>query len=694
MRERNSKEPRLQTELGSSSKSKFKKASNQRKGNPLDNLKCSPAMKKFILSEFKREKVSHNFLPEQQVAMAVIHRYKTYIASSGGNTKGVNLSSKKNKKINQFAKIGGNKTKFKKNSKKGSSVGDSGFLDDLGNEEVEIQEFDENDLPIPSMGSFSLNPSPAQSKSKRLLVRYNSDNDTDNISDSSPVKSVAWDIHDEGSLDVVNKVCGGEVCGWCLEYPGPSILQLCSACSSVAYCGPQCQGKSWPTHKKICKKLKGANWTVKLELVREMTKKTKINSLKRKSVSTESGPKNNKKKLKRTVQFNSQPQFEPSQDKVEEEKYANKMVTDYPKSILRKSPVKLQTVLHSPPVKSLQQHLAILRAGTQEERFKIVTGQAVESGTSGNSLKRQASEKLRRKLKDFKNVKLNLDEKLDDEPEVADNTDQPKSGPSSHVASPSRLLFSSTPVSSPTLVDEIKTLSSSRQRSCRVLSKRFDVKVTPYPHVNLESDQELDLTPVKNEDEDELSSIAVFSSIPRRLDFDVEDLGDDDENIIRSSKLLQECCKITNEDDISLPVASQDIFESPDSEAEVSNKILDESIASNCELVPVGHNSESKIEDSGSCPEDENCRKLADGADSNMMIAKSSNQKKAKNILVMVPESSSESSSEEFSPLSQEIFSQSQVECTDQLTDLFSDNDCDQVIDDNNQEDDDLLAII
>ena len=48
-------------------------------------------------------------------------------------------------------------------------------------------------------------------------------------------------------------------------------------------------------------------------------------------------------------------------------------------------------------------------------------------------------------------------------------------------------------------------------------------------------------------------------------------------------------------------MASQDIFDSSDSEAR--NKILDEPIATICELVPAGLNSERKIEYSGSCPQ-------------------------------------------------------------------------------------------
>ena len=41
-----------------------------------------------------------------------------------------------------------------------------------------------------------------------------------------------------------------------------SSFKLCSACSSVAYCGAQCQGESWP-----CKKMKRAPWGLKMDLV-------------------------------------------------------------------------------------------------------------------------------------------------------------------------------------------------------------------------------------------------------------------------------------------------------------------------------------------------------------------------------------------------------------------------------------------
>jgi hypothetical protein len=79
------------------------------------------------------------------------------------------------------------------------SVWDSGFLDEqteTDNEDVDIQEFDEDDLPIPERGSFSMNPSPSHLKSSKqhLLVRHNSDNDTDDIFDSSPGKTLSCSL--------------------------------------------------------------------------------------------------------------------------------------------------------------------------------------------------------------------------------------------------------------------------------------------------------------------------------------------------------------------------------------------------------------------------------------------------------------------------------------------------------------------
>ena len=79
MRERNSKMARLKTDPGFRSKSRpSKEVPKQETKDHFGHLKCSPAMKKFIVTEFEREKVSCNFLPPKQVAMAVIHRYNFY----------------------------------------------------------------------------------------------------------------------------------------------------------------------------------------------------------------------------------------------------------------------------------------------------------------------------------------------------------------------------------------------------------------------------------------------------------------------------------------------------------------------------------------------------------------------------------------------------------------------------------------
>ena len=64
--------------------------------------------------------------------------------------------------------------------------------------------------------------------------------------------SVDWAVSDAGARqDIAEEVCGGAACGWCLSCPGPEMLQLCSVCSIVAYCGAKCQGESWSTHKKV-----------------------------------------------------------------------------------------------------------------------------------------------------------------------------------------------------------------------------------------------------------------------------------------------------------------------------------------------------------------------------------------------------------------------------------------------------------
>merc|ERR1719186_673232 len=338
-------------------------------------------MKKFIFTEFEREKVSHNFLPEKQVALAVIHRYNSYIASSSNKAR---LAAAIPRKIprGKSPKLGRKVSKLVKLGAKKPSVGDSGFLEqtETDSDEVDIQEFDED---IPVKGIFSIIPSSSRKRSTKqklqLLVRYNSDSDTDNISDSSPYKtvnsspvmpemmrkvamcgpvlpcltsssldqpgqtSVDWQIGEAAPApDLVEQVCEGDACGWCLAMPGPSQLQLCSACSSVAYCGTICQGESWPSHKRVCKKMKGASWMQKVELVGNMIQLARSRKDRRKPFKSTAGKQDVTKdpnpdvvtKSSRTVQFSSQPQFEPSQP--ETVPAAAAPAAGQPKSILRK----------------------------------------------------------------------------------------------------------------------------------------------------------------------------------------------------------------------------------------------------------------------------------------------------------------------------------------------------------------------
>merc|ERR1719153_1979955 len=404
--------------------------------------------------------------------------------------------------------------------------------------------------------------------------------------------SVDWETyeasqHIEVPQDVVHEVCGGAACGWCLKSPRPAVLQLCSACSSVAYCGAGCQGESWPTHKKICKKVKEAAWDDKIKLVHEMIEMAKTRGQKRKQKAQSSNDNGaapqTSKRSRRSVQFNSQPEFEPSQGKAVFEKEAIKMETNNPKSILRKGSVKLMTVLYSPPVKSLVQHLATVRDGTQEERFKVMKSQAVGSGSA---VKRQLSEKLRNKLSEMQNVKLNLNEKLDDS---RINTDQISLEEGPRVPSPSKSVLKSTPVSSPTLVEEIKTLSSSRSHTSRVFSRRYEL--TPYPRsVDLESDQELSLTPTESENVEVSDRFDL--NILRRLDFDAH--VDEDKEIEYSSQLLEEFCKISDDEGDSKKSSSvsQDMFSSD------TNGNAEDNVADEGENVPANPAIESENEES------------------------------------------------------------------------------------------------
>ena len=94
---------------------------------------------------------------------------------------------------------------------------------------------------------------------------------------------VDWQVDMTGEdKDVAEQICNGSSCGWCQMDKGQELLQLCSVCRSVTYCGPKCQRKSWPTNKMICKKMPGALWDVKVKLVCSVIELSRV-KLKRKS---------------------------------------------------------------------------------------------------------------------------------------------------------------------------------------------------------------------------------------------------------------------------------------------------------------------------------------------------------------------------------------------------------------------------
>ena len=53
----------------------------------IEDLECSQDMKRFITTEYQRERRLYNFLPDPQVARAVIHRFRTHIANYGSRVK-------------------------------------------------------------------------------------------------------------------------------------------------------------------------------------------------------------------------------------------------------------------------------------------------------------------------------------------------------------------------------------------------------------------------------------------------------------------------------------------------------------------------------------------------------------------------------------------------------------------------------
>jgi len=199
------------------------------KKDSIEELNVSPKMKKFIQKEFRREKLKYNFLPEKQVKLQVIHRYKVHIRNSEmkmPKTKKVVIHKTKSKpgKISKFRKIRrGNKeensddedenkdkneAQSSTDTQKKSMHFNKNCLEDSEDDDSLIEDFDDANLHVsPAPGAFQICPNKRQrSDVKQLLVCYHADSDTDAIVDSSqeiehktsPVKFYK-DITKEGS---------------------------------------------------------------------------------------------------------------------------------------------------------------------------------------------------------------------------------------------------------------------------------------------------------------------------------------------------------------------------------------------------------------------------------------------------------------------------------------------------------------
>ena len=296
------------SKLKASKKKQEQAASSVSASDLIEELECSQDMKKFIKDEFSRERALYNFLPDSQIARAIIHRFRTHIANSGARVKRAEEEGRKTVRRSPLKLSGGH-------SKKKASVDTD---DNSEDDEVEISDFDDDaNFRIPDAGSFSLSPSASQLKlSKNILMRFAPDQDSFEISDSSqestkssskrksttvrktPVKkrksekapedqgedfkvlgkdddsnlpvlvspSISDGIslfpgqeeRDPGPDDLVLRLARGITCGTCRVHVTPTVdgedsLKICFGCRTIAYCSRVCQGKSWPRHKKLCK---------------------------------------------------------------------------------------------------------------------------------------------------------------------------------------------------------------------------------------------------------------------------------------------------------------------------------------------------------------------------------------------------------------------------------------------------------
>ena len=165
-------EPRPKTySAASTSRRKKKPAAPARAEagpNPIEELSCSKDMKDFMRAEYDREKEKYKDVPKNQIANSIIHRYRTHQANSG---KSKDVPSLKSKEGSMKRRASGRKKPL-------SSV-EIGSGQESDEDEISIQEFDEAEFQPPAEGSFSLSPSPRQLRSRRnLLVRFTKDEES------------------------------------------------------------------------------------------------------------------------------------------------------------------------------------------------------------------------------------------------------------------------------------------------------------------------------------------------------------------------------------------------------------------------------------------------------------------------------------------------------------------------------------
>ena len=526
-----------------------KKPKDRRVSDVLSKLECSPKMKKFIMSEISKEKAKYTHLPSTQVASKVLHRYHEMrmnlriVPKEEGNTVSrpadVRLSGRKR----NMASV---------------------ETDDSGSDDIDISEFDEEKLPIPSPGAFALSPSPSQLKANKRLLLFLSDQDTALISDSSPEPSqivspkvtpkkksyfgdevfrkvklspedpriphlsspsladgvemfgrepAEADSASSSSEDTIlaHNLLSGVACGSCMETRSGEQLSLCSGCHTVSYCGTKCQNRNWSRHKKVCKIMKDAKVEEKLSFFYKEIQW--LNELKAKQ--------STKKRSKKAVTINSQPEYAPSNEEEEVKQVATPKKV---RSILKKGKGQLavEVVMKSPTISNVHYN----EASANTKASPSVNGKLNVSSATTSSPSPPVKRNLLSKFSPSSgsNVSEGKFPGTEDKSNVDLEEKSPKKLPLTPVKS-NEHDATATPLNSPRLLQSILTNSESRTSSRIHQEKRR--RDTPHPTKAL-------LDPVLK---------SSMSTNPRKIDFEKvsEDQVDDqildtEEKVLTSAK--------------------------------------------------------------------------------------------------------------------------------------------------------------